>query len=47
LLYGGPEVPGLGRHALHASRVAFPGADAVGAFDVRSPLPKAIGALVQ
>jgi 23S rRNA pseudouridine1911/1915/1917 synthase len=47
VLYGGPEVSDLKRHALHASRVAFPGGDALGAFDVRSPLPKEIAALTR
>jgi 23S rRNA pseudouridine1911/1915/1917 synthase len=40
-LYGGPEVRALGRHALHASRVAL-----AGEFDVTSPLPREIEALV-
>jgi 23S rRNA pseudouridine1911/1915/1917 synthase len=40
-LYGGPEVPGLGRHALHASRVAFDGGGSEElAFDVESLLPE-------
>jgi 23S rRNA pseudouridine1911/1915/1917 synthase len=40
-LYGGPEVRALGRHALHAARVAL-----AGEFDVSSPLPKEIEALL-
>src|SRR5262249_31063569 len=46
VLYGGAEVRALGRHALHASRIAFAGGDGVGAFDVESPLPPAMAALV-
>jgi len=42
LLYGGPEVAGLGRHALHASRVAFVGAEPALCFDVTSPVPSAL-----
>jgi 23S rRNA pseudouridine1911/1915/1917 synthase len=38
-LYGGPPIPGLERHALHASRVAFDSAEPALTFDVRSPLP--------
>jgi 23S rRNA pseudouridine1911/1915/1917 synthase len=40
-LYGGPEVRALGRHALHAARVAL-----AGEFDVTSPLPDEIADLV-
>jgi 23S rRNA pseudouridine1911/1915/1917 synthase len=39
ILYGGPQVPGLTRHALHASRIAYHGDPSIPAFDVRSPLP--------
>jgi len=46
-LYGGPASPGLDRHALHASRVAFEGPEADLVFDVRSPLPDVLAALVQ
>ncbi len=45
-LYGGAEVRALGRQALHASRIAFSGCADVEAFDVRSPLPPAMAALV-
>jgi 23S rRNA pseudouridine1911/1915/1917 synthase len=46
-LYGGADVPSLGRHALHASRVAFDGdGDAALAFDVRAAIPEAMEALV-
>lgn len=38
-LYGGTPVRGLERHALHASLVAFAGAEGVPAFRVESPLP--------
>jgi 23S rRNA pseudouridine1911/1915/1917 synthase len=45
VLYGGPTVPGLARHALHASRVTFHGDPAL-AFDVESELPAELAALV-
>ena len=46
-LYGGAVVEGLGRHALHASRVAFDGdGDAALKFDVPSELPEELGRLV-
>jgi 23S rRNA pseudouridine1911/1915/1917 synthase len=46
-LYGGPTVEGLGRHALHASHVAFDGGGVSGLqFDVRSELPPELAALV-
>jgi 23S rRNA pseudouridine1911/1915/1917 synthase len=46
-LYGGEAVPGLGRHALHAARVSFDGGgDAKLAFDVTSPLPPDMAALL-
>jgi len=45
-LYGGPAVPGFDRHALHASRVAFAGPDEALRFDVSSPLPAALSALL-
>jgi 23S rRNA pseudouridine1911/1915/1917 synthase len=44
-LYDGPQVPGLARHALHASRIVFAGAPALAAFDVRSPLPADIASV--
>jgi 23S rRNA pseudouridine1911/1915/1917 synthase len=47
VLYGGAEVRALGRHALHAARVSFDGGgDPALAFDVHSPLPPAMAALV-
>jgi 23S rRNA pseudouridine1911/1915/1917 synthase len=46
-LYGGAEVRALGRHALHASHVAFEGERIVGAFDVSSPLPPDMEALLR
>jgi 23S rRNA pseudouridine1911/1915/1917 synthase len=47
-LYGGEVVEGLGRHALHASRVAFGGdGDAALAFDVASALPEELARLVR
>ncbi len=45
LLYGGPVIEGLSRHALHASRVAFKG-NAELAFDVESALPDELARLV-
>jgi len=48
VLYGGKEVPGLGRHALHAAHVAYDGeGDRDLAFDVTSPLPADMAALVK
>jgi 23S rRNA pseudouridine1911/1915/1917 synthase len=41
-LYGGPAIPGLARHALHASRVAFEGPESALTFDVSSALPAAL-----
>ncbi len=47
VLYGGEEIPGLERHALHASRVSFDGAgDPTLRFDVTAALPEALAALV-
>ncbi|HEY4015446.1 MAG TPA: RluA family pseudouridine synthase [Polyangiaceae bacterium] len=46
-LYGGPVVRALGRHALHAARVAFGGSGVVEAFDVDIPLPKDIAGLTE
>lgn len=46
-LYGGPIVRALGRHALHASRVAYPGGGGVDAFDVSVPLPRDMGNLLE
>lgn len=45
-LYGGPVVRELGRHALHASRVAYLGGGGVDAFDVSVPLPKDMNTLL-
>ncbi|MGD0675871.1 MAG: RluA family pseudouridine synthase [Polyangiaceae bacterium] len=45
-LYGGPVIRALGRHALHASRVAY-GGGGVAAFDVTVPLPKDMTTLVE
>jgi 23S rRNA pseudouridine1911/1915/1917 synthase len=45
-LYGGPEVSGLERHALHAARVSLSEGEAALRFDIASPLPPDIGALV-
>jgi 23S rRNA pseudouridine1911/1915/1917 synthase len=46
-LYGGATIEGLVGHALHASRVAFQGGDLGPSFDVRSPLPDDVAALVR
>lgn len=43
-LYGGPELPGLGRHFLHAGLLAFPHPDG-GETKATSPLPEALKAL--
>jgi 23S rRNA pseudouridine1911/1915/1917 synthase len=46
VLYGGAEIHALGRHALHASRIAYEGGAGVEAFDVESPLPPDLAALL-
>jgi 23S rRNA pseudouridine1911/1915/1917 synthase len=46
-LYGGPVIRALGRHALHAARVAYAGGPVVQAFDVSIPLPKDMAALLE
>jgi 23S rRNA pseudouridine1911/1915/1917 synthase len=46
-LYGGPVIRALGRHALHAARVAYAGGAVVDAFDVSVPLPKDMAALLE
>lgn len=46
VLYGGEEISGLKRHALHASRVAYTADPALG-FDVRSDLPRELEALIE
>ncbi len=43
-LYGGPSVPRLARHALHASRIAWKSEDGVPSFDVRSGFPSGLAA---
>lgn len=45
-LYGGPSAPELGRHALHASRVGYPGGATVKPFVVDTPLPDDMAALL-
>ena len=47
VLYGGAEIRALGRHALHASTIALKGGDGLPSFDVTSPLPEAMAALVE
>jgi 23S rRNA pseudouridine1911/1915/1917 synthase len=46
-LYGGPVIRALGRHALHAARVAYAGGEGVDAFDASVPLPKDMAALLE
>lgn len=46
VLYGGPVVEGLQRHALHAHTIAWGGNETVPAFVVVSPLPADMAALV-
>ncbi|MFO0593583.1 MAG: RluA family pseudouridine synthase [Polyangiaceae bacterium] len=46
-LYGGPEVPGLARHALHAASIAWSGDKVVPAFHAISPLPEDMRKLVE
>jgi len=45
-LYGGPPAQKLGRHALHASRIAYAGGAVVQGFVVDAPLPEDLAALV-
>ncbi len=45
-LYGGVPVRDLERHALHASLVAFAGAEGVPAFRVESSLPAELETLL-
>jgi 23S rRNA pseudouridine1911/1915/1917 synthase len=45
-LYGGPSAPDLGRHALHANRVGYPGGANVKPFVVDTPLPDDMAALL-
>jgi 23S rRNA pseudouridine1911/1915/1917 synthase len=45
-LYGGEAIEGLDRHALHAASVSYGGSKIVPAFEVRSPLPASLEALV-
>ena len=46
-LYGGSVIRALGRHALHASGIAFAGGGGVDAFDARVAPPKDVAALMQ
>lgn len=46
-LYGGPEVPGLSRHALHAASIAYGGDKTVPAFHAISALPEDMRRLVE
>jgi 23S rRNA pseudouridine1911/1915/1917 synthase len=46
-LYGGPEVKGLSRHALHAASIAWGGDATVPAFHAISPLPEDMRKIVE
>lgn len=46
-LYGGSVIRALGRHALHAARIAYGGDEEIAAFDVRAPMPKDMALLVE
>lgn len=46
-LYGGPEVSGLSRHALHAASIVWGGDAQVPAFHVISPLPEDMRRIVE
>lgn len=46
-LYGGPEVKGLTRHALHAASIVWTGDAVVPAFHVISPLPEDMSRVVE
>ncbi len=46
-LYGGSVIRALGRHALHASGIAYSGGGGIEAFDARVPLPKDIAVLME
>lgn len=45
-LYGGPPIPDLRRHALHASYIGYAGSSQIPAFSASSPLPKELEALI-
>jgi 23S rRNA pseudouridine1911/1915/1917 synthase len=45
-LYGGPDAPGLTRHALHAYYIGWKGDGTVPAFVAKSPLPADMAAIV-
>lgn len=46
-LYGGLVVRALGRHALHAARIAYAGGTNVAEFDVSVPAPKDMATLLE
>jgi 23S rRNA pseudouridine1911/1915/1917 synthase len=46
-LYGGVVIRALGRHALHAARIAYGGGEQVAPFDVSVPLPKDMATLLE
>jgi 23S rRNA pseudouridine1911/1915/1917 synthase len=46
-LYGGVVIRALGRHALHAARVAYAGGARVAPFDVSVPMPKDMATLLE
>lgn len=45
-LYGGEPIPGLSRHALHASAIVFYGNSSIPMFEAKSELPKELASLV-
>lgn len=45
VLYGADEVPGLARHALHASKISFVGSGTIAPFEATSALPSELAAL--
>jgi 23S rRNA pseudouridine1911/1915/1917 synthase len=46
-LYGGSVIRALGRHALHASGISYPGGGGIDAFEAQVALPKDIAALME
>ncbi len=47
VLYGGPEIRALGRHALHAATIRFKGYEVIPAFEVTSALPPEMAQLLK
>jgi 23S rRNA pseudouridine1911/1915/1917 synthase len=46
-LYGGLVIRALGRHALHAAQVTYPGGEGIDPFEVTIPLPKDMASLLE